>query len=102
LLKWQGLRVYAMAGQWVLGFERPKRLEDREFAGPTTPGDELQAELDELGLGLRFDHYLGVKHVVLIRAPKALRHRELREALTALEKFDHVAPNTLAMFDDGV
>jgi hypothetical protein len=62
-MEWQGQQIYARAGEWTVGFERPEptidadgeRHSNIERAGPATPADpDLVAALDSLGLGITF------------------------------------------------
>src|SRR5688572_19452536 len=68
-MEWQGRRIYARPGEWIVQLHRWVKYgpggevidAGLESAGPATPGTEFQAQLDGLGLGLRFKQYLGVK-----------------------------------------
>lgn len=100
----QGQAIYAKAGEWIVGLERPRptfspdgELLDLniEWAGPTTRAPELQASLDRLPLEITFGGYAGSKDIFLARTPASVTLNELRAALQDLEKFSYVGPNAI-------
>ena len=105
-MEWQGKQIYARPGEWMVEFShppattRPDGTVDLgiEFAGPATPGTEFQAQLDELGLGLRFKRYVGVKHTVLIDVPQGVSYEDLDAALKTLPNYLYVNPNAALLW----
>jgi subtilisin family serine protease len=103
-IPWQGQQVYAKAGEWVVGFNHAAATFTPEgklidlgvrFAGRTRPAPELQASFDRAGLGVQFDHYLGVEHMALIKVPDDVPFERLNTALQALPNFSYVEPNSV-------
>lgn len=101
-LPWQGRQVYAKAGEWILALERAAPEFDRngnlvdlnvEWAGPSTPGDALQAKLDRLRLGIRFKQFLGAKDAALIQVPSHVSVAQLQSGLRRLDGFVRAEPN---------
>jgi hypothetical protein len=93
-LTWQGQPTYAKSGEWVLGFDRPKRQRDYVPAGPNTPPDPaLLTALQQTNLDIQFDHYAGNKYVALIHVPITVDYPTLHAALKTLPNFTYVEPN---------
>lgn len=104
-MEWQGQLVYAKAGEWIVGLERPQptfgpsgELIDLniEWAGPNTPPDpELQRYLQESDVDITFGGYAGSRDIFLVRTPESVTYEQLAAALAGLPKFSHVGPNAI-------
>lgn len=110
-IEWQGRPTYQKAGEWILGFEHEAPTFDErgnlvdlniEFAGPATPvAPEVQQRFDQLGLGIRFDEYLGVTHQMVIDVPRDVTFERLNETLQRLPDFAYVEPNAASFVPVG-
>jgi hypothetical protein len=100
-VEWKGQTIEARAGEWIVGLNRPEPIFDAEEGVVKSNvqytrakhAPELQGNLDRLGLGLKFEQYLGAAHSFLVNAPPNLLYEQLAGALSNLVGFEFVEPN---------
>jgi subtilisin family serine protease len=91
-IQWNGQQALAKPGQWLLKLQDVKGRPDAQLKA-------INQQLGGLGQGLKAERQLGEDGLVLLSAPKALKHEKLRGALKKLAKFSYVEPD-LAVWAD--
>jgi hypothetical protein len=98
VINWKGMETRVVKGEWLVNLEIPEPVYIngmRQRAQLPTPEDEaaMQAALDELGMGVRFEKYLGVCYCFKVTVQGNRDYSELLPAFKALEKFRSIEPN---------